>query len=65
MRNFDALKGLYDDIDELSKAYNLLREIYLIYIQPHGLGLESVINGKTVDNGTMDRLLELFEEEEY
>jgi hypothetical protein len=64
MRNFDALKGLYDDIDELSKAYNLLREIYLIYIQPRGLGSENIINGKTVDDSTIDRLLELFEEEE-
>jgi hypothetical protein len=64
MRNFDNLKGLFDDIEELSKSYNLLREIYLIYIQPRGLGLESVINDKTVDDGTMDRLLELFEEEE-
>jgi hypothetical protein len=64
MGKFKNLKGLFEDIDKLSEAYNLLREIYLIYIQPHGLGSENIINGKTVDDGIMDRLLELFEEED-
>jgi hypothetical protein len=62
MKDFKTLKDLLDDVEELSKAYNLLREIWLIYMRPHGL--ENIINGKTVDDSTIDRLLELFEEEE-
>ncbi len=62
MKKFETYKKLTSEFQELTEAYNLLREIYLIYMNQYGA--ENVINNKTVNSDIIERLMDLFEDEE-